>query len=152
LYRFASEYGAQVQTPFVSISKDARGELWLPSPTVFKRLQPTSPPAGMIFPNDAFLVLKERVRFGDQNEEVKEATIYREEYSYHFQHPARCLFFRFDYHPSKGDPKTHPPHHLVCGPCLPQARKLPEVPRFNVGEVTLADVLAMLIMNEELLG
>jgi hypothetical protein len=82
----------------------------------------------MIFPNGAFLVLKERVRFGYRDEDAVEAAMYREEYSYHFQHPARFLFFRFDYHPSKGDPKTHPPHHLVCGPCLPEERKLPEVP------------------------
>jgi hypothetical protein len=101
LYRFASEYGAQVQPPSVNISevtvparlgkkaqvqppsvniaKDGRGELWLPARSVYERLQPTSPPAGLLFRNGAFFVFKELVRFGYQDENATAAVIYREE-------------------------------------------------------------------------
>jgi hypothetical protein len=70
--------------------------------------------------------------------------IYRLEYSYHYQRPQDRLFFRYDFHPGLGDPETHPIYHLHAGGWPEDAIKLPSVPRFEVPQITLDEVLALI--------
>jgi len=135
LWDFASIHNATLEPLTVSISRNGVGEIYLPSRQFYERINPQSPPAGLIFPDGSFLTFHESVRFGYRDEDATEPTIYSDVYGIHFQSPRHFLFFRFDYHPDVGNQATHPLYHLYCGPCLPDATKLPSVPRFKVDDL-----------------
>jgi hypothetical protein len=94
------------------ISNEGVGEVYLPSRACFEKISPKSAPAGLIFPDGAFLVFHEIVRFGYQNEHATEPAIYKLKYGYHYQRNADHFYFRFDHHPDVGEIETHPLYHL----------------------------------------
>ena len=73
-----------------------------------------------------------------------EPTIYRTEYSFQYQHPADRFYFRFDHHPLKGDPATHPRYHLHSASWSLETGRLQAVPRYDYFEIDLPHVLRLI--------
>lgn len=131
----------------VDISPESIGSIYSPSLEYFSRITPDSPPAGIIFLDGSFLVFKEIASYGYPTPKSPNPEIYRLEYSYHYQRPRDNTFFRYDFHPEVGDPKTHPTHHLHVGGWPNGATKLPSTPRFPVSEVTISEILDLIKTN-----
>jgi hypothetical protein len=70
--------------------------------------------------------------------------IHRTEYSFQYQRPSDRFYFRFDRHPLKGDPATHPRYHLHSATWSLTTGKLQAVPRYDYFEVDLPHVLRLI--------
>jgi hypothetical protein len=95
-----------------SILPDATGLIFVPSRQRFQKINPLSPPTGLVFPDDSFLIIREVVRFGYRQETDVELRLFRLSYSYHYQRPSDRYYFRFDHHPEIGVDRRHPEYHL----------------------------------------
>ena len=126
------------------ILPDGTGGFLVPSERAFSHLGPDSSPCGIVFRDGSFLCVKEVFRYGYRDAASTEPAIWRSEYSYHYQRPDDCYFFRFDCQPDLGDPATHPLHHLHSAGWQPGQKSLPSVPRFAVPEMTLDEVLTLI--------
>jgi len=144
LYPFVTSGRATLDPLTIAISNEGIGEVYLPSRADFEKMNPKSDPTGLIFPDGAFLVFYEIVRFGYRDERTVEPTIYRLKYGYHYQRNADHFYFRFDHHLGIGEPETHPLYHLHAAGWLPGATSFHEGPRFQVDEIKLADVLRLI--------
>lgn len=129
------------------ITDDGIGYFYVPSLSNFQYLTPQSPPAGMVFLDGSFLLVKQVFQYGYPTEAAAEPTICYLEYSYHYQRPFDNSFFRYDCHPGVGEFETHPPYHLHATGWLPGAMELPSVPRFPVTAITLDEVLELIRIN-----
>ena len=138
--RIISQFGQ----PTARIRPDGTGVFLVPSEKTFKRLSPASPPTGIVFQDGSFLCVKEVFRYGYRSSADTGPAIWRSEYTYHYQRPNDCYFFRFDSHPGVGDPETHPLHHLHSAGWQRGEKDWPSVPRFTVPETTLDDVLSLI--------
>ena len=138
---------ARIDTPTTRIAFDGTGSIYMPSVGIFEHITPLSPPQGIVFNDNSFLVLKELFRYDYSSEEATEPKIIRIEYSFHFQMPQRQFFFRYDFHPKVGDELTHPLHHLHAGGWLSETDSLPPIPRFPASEMSLGDVLELIQVN-----
>jgi hypothetical protein len=146
LFSFAGSYRLKVQPLSYTIGPQG-AEIYLPAQDVFEKISPTSPPTGLLFADGSFLVFHERVRFGYRKEADPEPTLFRTAYGYHYQRPADHYYFRYDHHPDKGDPATHPLYHLHSAGWLPGASDLQSVPRHRSCEVSLAEVLGLILIS-----
>ena len=142
-----SSYIASVNVPTIRIGADGSGTFFLPDRASFEQSRPYSPTSGIVFQDGSFLTVKEIFRYGYINETDAEPQIARLEFSYHYQNPYRQFFFRYDHHPQIGDPATHPRYHLHVGCWHPSNTKLPSTPRFRVPEVTLEEVLELIVRD-----
>ena len=129
------------------IAPDGTGSIYMPSIGIFEHINPLSPPQGIVFKNNSFLVFQEVFHYDYPSEEATEPKIIKINYSFHFQMPQRRFFFRYDFHPEVGDELTHPLHHLHAGGWFSETDSLPSVPRFPVSEVSLGDVLELIQVN-----
>ncbi|MBM3238958.1 hypothetical protein FJZ31_21915 [Candidatus Poribacteria bacterium] len=129
------------------IASDGTGSIYMPSVDIFEHINPKSPPQGIVFNDNSFLVFKEIFHYDYLSEEATEPKIIQIEYSFHFQMPQRRFFFRYDFHPEVGDRLTHPLHHLHAGGWFSETDSLPSIPRFPVSEVSLGDVLELIQVN-----
>lgn len=128
--------------------EDGLSTFYLPSQASFEQSHPHSSASGIVFQDGSFLTVKEIFRYGYVDEETDaEPQIARSEFSYHYQNPDRQFFFRYDHHPQLGDSATHPRYHLHVGSWHPDDTKLPSTPRFRVPEVTLEEVLELIIRD-----
>jgi hypothetical protein len=144
LYEFARRVGATVGPLTRAVTDEAVGYFSLPSRQIFEKLTGFTPPIGMIFPDSSFLVFKETIRFGYRSDAEPEPAIYRTEYSFQYQRPADRFYFRFDHHPLKGDPATHPRYHLHSATWSLETGKLQAVPRYDDFEIDLPHVLRLI--------
>ena len=135
---------ASLAPPTAGVLADGTGVFLTPSEAAFKRLGPDTSPCGIVFKDGSFLCVKEVCRYGYRAAGDSEPAIWRSQYTYHYQRPDDCYFFRFDCHPDVGDPATHPVHHLHSAGWQQGQRGLPSVPRFTVPETTLDDVLSLI--------
>ena len=128
---------------------DADGTVgfYLPIIDQFRHLTPHSQPTGIVFVDGSFLTVKEIFRYDYPNTDATEAEIIKLEFSYHYQIPRQCFFFRYDYHPRVGDAATHPPYHLHVGCWHKGENKLPSLPRFRVPPVTLEEALDLIVRD-----
>jgi len=138
---------ASIESLTFSISDAGVAEVYLPSREYFEKIGPQSQPAGMIFSDDSFLVFYEIIRYGYPSDEATSPVIYRPKYSYHYQRPIDHFYFRYDKHPDVGEPETHPLHHLHSAGWSEGATKLQDVPRYPVSEVTLEDILPLILIS-----
>jgi hypothetical protein len=142
-----SDFIRWVSPQTVNIAPDGTGRFYIPSASEFEHLFPNSPETGIVFIDGSFLVVKEIFCYDYSSETDNEPGIIRSEFSFHYQSPTRQSFFRYDYHPSVGNPETHPLYHLHVG-CWHQGEdKFPGVPRFRVPEVWLEEVLELIIRD-----
>ncbi len=132
------------------MADDGTGRFYLPTVDRFQRLTPYSQPIGMVFVDGSFLTVKEIFRYDYATEDDAEPSLFRLEFSYHYQIPHRGFFFRYDSHPDIGDLATHPLYHLHVGCWHAGDDKLPSLPRFRVPPVTLEEVLELTIDNRQL--
>jgi hypothetical protein len=146
IYNYSS-YITSVEVPTIRIAEDGLGTFYLPSQARFEQLHPDSPASGIIFQDGSFLTVKEIFCYDYANETDVEPQIVRSEFSYHYQNSHRQFFFRYDHHPQIGDMATHPRYHLHVGCWHPGDTKLPITPRFRVPEVTLEEVLELIIRD-----
>lgn len=147
LFGFITDTNASIEPITFSISDEGIAEVHLPSSEYFEKISPQSQPAGMIFADGSFLVFYEIIRYGYPNEEATAPTIYRTKYSYHYQRPIDHFYFRYDKHPDVGEPQTHPLYHLHSAGWLEGATKLQSVPRYPVSEVTLENILYLILIS-----
>ncbi len=145
LYDYA-DWVASVDVPTTSVDGNGTGRIYVPSQLAFEHLHPHSAPVGIVFQDGSFLAVKEIFRYDYASETDDEPQIVRSEFSYHYQSPRRRFFFRYDYHPQIGAPATHPLYHLHVG-CWHIVDKFPSVPRFRVPEVTLEEILELIIRD-----
>jgi hypothetical protein len=120
-------------------------EIYFPSRASFEKITPGSPPAGVIFPDGSFLVAHERVAFGYRTDTDAEPTVYPLAYSYHYQRPDDCYYFRYDHHPDLGDPATHPLHHLHAAGWQRGDAAFYDAARHPVAPTRLTDVLRLIV-------
>jgi hypothetical protein len=137
----------RVDTQTTSIVQDGTGIISMPSRSAFERITPRSEPCGIVFWDGSFLVFKEVLRYDYADEYAVEPEIQFLEYSYHYQNPAERFFFRFDFHPTIGEPITHPLYHLHARGWQEYAEELPAVPRFPSVTMTLEKVLEIIRVN-----
>ncbi len=131
--------------PFTAdIRDDGVCPFYLPLRTTFERITPDSEPAGIIFLDGSFLVIKEIFHYGYLNDDATEPEICHLEYGYHYQRPQDNSFFRYDFHPGVGEAETHPLYHLHAFGWADEATALPSVPRFVVQSITLDEVLELI--------
>ena len=127
------------------------GAIYLPSRQVFERLTPSSAPAGIVFLDGSFLVIKEVFEYAypsqDAGEDADRPRICQLEYSFHYQRPQENSFFRYDFHPNIGDLATHPLYHLHAAGWRDNALELPSAPRFPVSLITIDEVLELIRSN-----
>ncbi len=147
VYDFADSIRARIEVPTVRISKEGTGAFYLPSLATVQRVMPDNTPTGLIFADGSFLTFYEVVRFGYRDESETEPRIYRLRYGYHYQRNDDYFYFRFDHHPSVGGAATHPLHHLHSAGWLNGERQFQDVPRYEVKETTLAQVLRLLLVS-----
>jgi hypothetical protein len=114
---------------------------------MFQYLAPQSPPAGAVFLDGSFLLVKQIFQYDYPTEDATEPTICYLEYSYHYQCPSNNSFFRYDFHPDVGEPETHPLYHLHATGWSPGTTELPSVPRFPVATIILDEVLELIRVN-----
>ena len=146
-YRFVEDTGVLIEPITVSISDEGIAEVYIPSRKYFEKIDPQSQPAGVMFADGSFLVLYEIIRYGYPNDEATSPSIYRPKYSYHYQRPIDHFYFRYDKHPDAGEPRTHPLYHLHSAGWLEGAMGLQNAPRYPVSEVTLEDVLHLILIS-----
>lgn len=128
----------------IGVTSTGIGHIFVPSRLSFKKVDPLTPPIGLVFPDGSFLCFQETVKYGHRDEADGEPAIFRLSYSFHDQRPQDRYFFRYDHHPDVGLDAGHPPPHLNTGHWLESAIKLPEGPRFTVPETTLDQVLSLI--------
>ncbi|MBC8234137.1 hypothetical protein H8E77_31710 [bacterium] len=145
IYRY-TDVILRFDDPTFTIKSDGTGSLFIPSLGAFERLTPRSIPNGLVFIDGSFLTIKEIFRYDYANTE-DEPRIIRSEFSYHYQSPPLKFFFRYDYHPEIGDLTTHPLYHLHVGCWRAEEEKFSGKPRFRVPEVTLEEVLELIIRD-----
>jgi hypothetical protein len=126
---------------------DGTVRFYMPASDRFQCLTPHSQPMGIVFIDGSFLTIKEICRYDYAHEDDTEPSIFRLEFSYHYQIPHRGFFFRYDHHPDIGNSATHPPYHLHVGCWHEGDDKLPSLPRFRVPPVTLEEVLALIVRD-----
>lgn len=129
------------------IDPDGTGIFAIPSLETFERLRPDSQPVSIVFKDGSFLVVKEVVSYDFPSPKVKEPTICYVTYSFHYQRPQDCIYFRYDFHPTYGDPKTHPLHHVHAAGWQRGAAELPALPRLSTQPVTLSEVISIVQFN-----
>jgi hypothetical protein len=139
-----SDIVSRIDRLTIDISPSGSGSIYLPSPAIFERINPSTAPLGLVFVDGSFLIFKETVRYGYIDKKAAAPQVYRLEYSYHYQRPQENSFFRYDFHPTVGDAESHPIHHLHAFGWPSGATKLPSVPRFAASEVTLGEVLSLI--------
>jgi len=144
LYGFADRVGAVVGGLTQEVTDEAVGYFSLPSRGIFEKLTGFTPPTGMVFPDGSFFVFKETIRFGYRTGADHEPAISPLEYSFQYQRPADRFYFRFDHHPRKGDPATHPRYHLHSATWSLETGKLQAVPRYDYFEIDLPHVLRLI--------
>jgi hypothetical protein len=144
IYDFAGHVGASVEGLTRELTDEPVGYFSLPSRQLFEKLTGFTPPTGMIFPDGSFLVFKETIRFGYRSDTDQEPMIYATEYSFQYQRPADRFYFRFDHHPMKGDPATHPRYHLHSASWSLETGRLQAVPRYDYSEIDLPHVLRLI--------
>ena len=137
----------RIDTPTTRITDEGIGAIYMPSIQVFERLTPSSAPAGIVFLDDSFLVIKEIFHYAYASEDTIEPSICQLEYSFHYQRPEENSFFRYDFHPDVGDPDTHPIYHLHAAGWRDNAIELPSAPRFPVALTTIDKVLELIRNN-----
>ena len=137
----------RIDTPTTRITDEGIGVISIPSIQVFERLTPSSAPAGIVFIDGSFLVIKEIFQYDYASEDAVEPSICHLEYSFHYQRPQENSFFRYDYHPDVGDPDTHPTYHLHAAGWRDNSLELPATPRFPVSLITIDEILELIRIN-----
>jgi len=86
---------AYIDTFTTRIASDGTGSIYMPSVGIFEYITPLSPPQGIVFNDNSFLVFKEIFHYDYPSEEATAPKIVQIEYSFHFQMPRRQFFFRY---------------------------------------------------------
>ncbi|MCS6859733.1 MAG: DUF6516 family protein [Abditibacteriales bacterium] len=135
------------------VERDGTGLLYVPSLATFERLTPDATPTGVVMRDGSFMAVKLVVRFdypdgvGRSTSASREPCIVYVEYSFHYQRPQDCTFFRYDFHPHIGDPRTHPIFHVHAAGWQRGDKQLPDKPRLPSSSMTLSEVLDVVRMN-----
>lgn len=147
LIGFAVQVDAAIPPLTIAVIDDGIGEIWCPSRAVYQKMKPDAAPAGLVFHDGSFLIFHEIVRFGYPDKTAMTPKLYRLQYGYHYQRNERHFYFRFDHHPTIGEPETHPLHHLHSAGWLPKERQFQDAPRYEVKEATLAKALRLIFVS-----
>ncbi len=129
------------------VERDGTGLLYVPSLAAFERLTPDAPPTGVVMRDGSFMAVKLIVRFDYPDDKAREPRIIYVEYSFHYQRPQDCTFFRYDFHPQIGDPRTHPIFHVHAAGWQKRDGQLPDKPRLPSSSMMLSEVLNVVRMN-----
>jgi len=134
----------RIDSPTVGVFDDGTGYIYIPSRTIYERVNPSSLPIGIVFRDSSFLVFKEIFRYQYASETAQTPEMRRIEYSYHYQRPQSNSFFRYDFHPNTGDMKTHPLFHLHAGGWPDNASDFPPHVRFPTSEISLEEIINLI--------